>query len=128
MPMKHQKYLSYNSDAFLSWAEGIGASTKAVVKSFLSEGREPEQGYKYCVSLMSTVDRYGQARVECACERVLAFSTVPSLRNIVTVLRNGQDKLPLNKDTKDCSPIDNGNRKKGITRGVDAFRMGGDGV
>lgn len=128
MPMKHQKYLSYNSDAFLSWAEGIGASTKAVVKSFLSEGREPEQGYKYCVSLMSTVDRYGQTRVECACERVLAFSTVPSLRNIVTVLRNGQDKLPLNKDTKDCSPIDNGNRKKGITRGVDAFRMGGDGV
>ena len=95
MPIAHQKYLSYNPDEFLNWAEGIGVSTTAVVRSFLTEGKEPEQGYKYCVSLMKAADKYGQDRIENACERVLAFSKIPSLRNIVTVLRNGQDKIPL---------------------------------
>ena len=126
MPPAHQKYLSYNSDAFIAWAEEVGVSTTAVVKSFLSEGREPEQGYKYCVSLISTADRYGKSRVELACERVLAFSSIPSLRNIVTVLKNGQDKIPLNKGARSNSPGDKGKRSKGITRGADAFRMGGE--
>lgn len=124
MPIAHQKYLSYNPDEFLNWAEGIGVSTTAVVRSFLTEGKEPEQGYKYCVSLMKAADKYGQDRIENACERVLAFSKIPSLRNIVTVLRNGQDKIPLT-NIKKVPSTDSKKKHKGITRGADAFRIGG---
>lgn len=128
MPPAHQKYLSYNPNEFLAWAGSVGPSTEAVVRSFLTEGKEPEQGYKYCVSLMKTADRYGQIRMENACRRLLAFSSVPSLRNIVTILRNGQDKIPLNDGRKPTPTPDTGGKcSKGITRGADAFRMGGDG-
>ncbi len=89
MPEAHRRYLSYNKDAFLSWVETSGPSTEKAVRSFLESGKEPEQGYKYCASLMKAADRYGLSRIEAACERALAFSTVPTLRNILTVLKNG---------------------------------------
>ena len=124
MPVAHQKYLAYSSDEFLNWADTAGAFTRKTVEYFLTSGREPEQGYKYCVSLMKASDRYGQQRIEKACERLLVFTPHPSLRSIMTILKNGQDKLPLEQpaESTHISP----KRSKGITRGASAFRMGGD--
>ena len=131
MPEAHRRYLAYNKDAFLSWAETAGASVSKVVSQFLGSGKEPEQGYKYCVSLMKAADRYGQDRVNAACERALAFSNAPALRSVLTILKNGQDKIPLHKPpissirnrSKAVSPAKSSHR--GITRGADAFRKGG---
>ena len=124
MPPEHQKYLSYAPDEFLNWAESIGTNTRKVVEYFLNAGREPEQGFKYCVSLMKTTDRYGQNRVEKACERLLAFTSQPSYRSIVTILKNGQDKLPMESPLQ--VPDNPVKRSKGITRGAAAYRNGGD--
>ncbi len=115
----------------MSWAETAGASASKVVSQFLGAGKEPEQGYKYCVSLMKAADRYGQDRVNAACERALAFSNAPALRSILTILKNGQDKIPLHEtadkqhpeSVKAASPTKASRR--GITRGADAFRKGG---
>jgi len=123
MPPEHQKYLTYNPTEFMNWAESIGENTAKVVYCFLYSGKEPEQGYKYCVSLMKMTDRYGQDRIEKACERLLAFTQQPSLRSISTILKNGQDRLPLEK------PVTERNSEKrsaGITRGASAYRNGGD--
>lgn len=124
MPPEHQKYLSYAPDEFLSWAATIGESTSKVVEYFLTSGKEPEQGYKYCASLMKTADRYGQQRMEKACKRLLTFTSQPSLRSIVTILKNGQDRIPL--ETIEESLSQSGKRSKGITRGASAYRSGGD--
>ena len=59
MPDNHRKYLEYNADEFREWAHGIGLSTEAVVKYFLTCGSAPEQGYKDCVSLRKLEGRYG---------------------------------------------------------------------
>ncbi len=72
---------------------------------------------------MKAADRYGQERLEAACERVLAFSTKPALRSILTVLKNGQDRIPLNKVPEQTTTP--AARVKGITRGADAYRKGG---
>ena len=123
MPEAHRKYLSYNKDAFLSWAGQSGPYIAKTVRSFLESGKEPEQGYKYCAGLMKAVSRYGQDRVDAACERVLAFSSAPALRSILTVLKNGQDRIPLDKVPE--PPGTSAVRSRGITRGADAFRKGG---
>lgn len=123
MPPEHQKYLSYAPDEFLGWAAMVGPDTQKVVEYFLSSGKEPEQGFKYCASLMRSADRYGQDRVEKACGRLLSFTSQPSYRSIVTILKNGQDKLPLEHPAGDApAPA---KRSKGITRGVESFRKGG---
>lgn len=125
MPEAHRKYLSYNKDAFLEWAKDAGPSTEKVIRSFLESGKEPEQGYKYCVSLMKAAERYRKPRVEAACEQVLAFSTTPALRSILTILKNGQGKLP----SVHTSPAQKQSPERpashGIIRGADAFRKGG---
>ena len=72
---------------------------------------------------MKAADRYGQKRIEKACERLLTFTKQPSLRSVLTILKNGQDKLPLETVSKPSHPE---KRSKGITRGATAFAKGGD--
>ena len=124
MPPEHQKYLAYASDEFIHWGNDIGPYTTKVIDYFLTSGKEPEQGYKYCVSLMKAAERYSGDRVEKACERLLSFTSQPSYRSILTILRNGQDQLPLEAPPDEELPP--AKRSGGITRGVDSFRKDGD--
>lgn len=82
MPDNHREYLNYNADEFKEWAKTVGKSTEEVIKYFLTSGSAPEQGYKACVSLTKLGKRYGKKKLESACERMLAFSSSPSIRTI----------------------------------------------
>lgn len=119
MPAEHRKYLSYDADEFIKWAKTVGEYTSKVVEYFLNSGKEPEQGYKSCASLTRISDKYGHNRLEAACERVLSFGSSPNIRNISTILKNGQDRL---------SPIISKVESKGhgITRGATYYKKGGD--
>ena len=123
MPLNHQKYLAYNPEEFINWAENIGAFTLKTINHFLYSEKEPEQGFKYCIGLMKAAEKYGNNRIEKACERLLTITVQPSLRSIITILKNGQDKLGADsKLTKQTGE----KRSNGITRGLSAYRNGGD--
>ena len=123
MPLNHQKYLAYNPEEFVNWAENIGAFTLKTINHFLYSEKEPEQGFKYCIGLMKAAEKYGNNRIEKACERLLTVTVQPSLRSIITILKNGQDKLGADsKLTKQTGE----KRSNGITRGLSAYRNGGD--
>lgn len=117
---EHRKYLNYNAEHFTEWAVAVGPMTAKVVRFFLSSGKAPEQGYKSCISLMKLMERYGTSRLEGACERILSYSSTPSVRNIASILKNGQDKVTAKKEEPAAS------NSYGITRGVAYFRKGGD--
>ena len=51
MPDNHRKFMNYNTDSFLQWAETIGQATLLVVKHFLYMHKVEQQGYKSCISL-----------------------------------------------------------------------------
>ena len=121
MTPEHRKYLSYNEDDFTAWGKSVGEHTAAVVLYFLTGGKEAEQGYKACASLTKLAERYGSARLEKACERLLSFSSTPSIRTLSTILKNGQDKLPVEDSTATAMS----SVQHGITRGADYFRKGG---
>lgn len=120
MPTEHRKYLAYSSDDFTSWALDIGINTTKVIEYFLSAGHEPEQGYKSCASLTKLNDKYGHQRLEDACEKVLSYTSQPSIRIISTMLKNGQDKVKPNAPI-----IESKSTGHGITRGAAYFRKGG---
>ena len=82
MPSNHREYLNCNADEFKEWAETVGKSAEEVVNHFLTSGSDPEQGYKSCVSLTKLGKRYGKNKLESTCERMLAFSSSPSIRMI----------------------------------------------
>ena len=120
MPSNHREYLNYNADEFKEWAVTVGKNTEEVVRYFLTSGSIPEQGYKACVSLTKLGKRYGRKKVEEACERMLTFSSLPSIRTITTLLKNSSEP------DHSAASGDNSN-KYGITRGAAYWRKGGDG-
>ena len=120
MPTNHREYPNYNADELKEWAATVGKSTEEVVKYFLIAGSVPEQGYKTCVSLTKLGKRYGKKKLEVACERILSFSSSPSIRTITTLLKNSSG------NDKSTEKIDNSN-KYGITRGAAYWKKGGVG-
>lgn len=122
MPEAHQKYLTYNADDFKVWAMSVGPMTEQVAAYFLESGHAPEQGYKACASLTKLGERYGKKRLEAACAKILAFGTTPSIRNLSSLLKNGQDKQPEQSEQNGAAA----SNRFGITRGATYFRKGGD--
>lgn len=121
MTPEHKKYLNYNESDFRTWATSIGKHTEKVVNHFLTSGKAVEQGFKACASLTKLADTYGHERLEKACERVLSYATEPSIRIISTVLKNKQDKVPMEEKQTDTVYKES----RGITRGASYFKKGG---
>ena len=120
MTPEHRSYLKYNKEDFAQWGESIGADTSRTVQYFLTAGAAPEQGFKSCASLMKLGERYGAKRLESACGRLLAYSSTPSIRNLSSMLKNGQGKA----FEPQQEPVDNASH--GFTRGAAYFRKGGE--
>ena len=120
MPARHREYLNYNSDEFKEWARAVGKSTEEIIRYFLTSGNAAEQGYKACVSLTKLGKRYGKQKLEAACERMLAFSSSPSIRTITTLLKNSK-----NTEKPTAAAGTDSSNQYGIMRGAAYWRKGG---
>ena len=60
----------------------------------MASRRHPEQGYRSCLGVMRLGKKYGEERLEAACERSLVIGS-PSYKTIKSVLKNGLDQQPL---------------------------------
>lgn len=122
MPDNHKRYLSWNKDTFLEWANGIGTSTTMVMKCLLSSYKVEKQSYKSCASLMKLADKYSVERIEDACRRALSYTPTPSLRSIQSILKTGIDQVK--PEDSNLAPNPSGNY--GFTRGAKYFGGGKD--
>ena len=117
MTPEHRKYLRYNADDFRVWAKSVGRKTESVVEYVLTGKREPEQAYKECAILSRLGDRYGPERLEDACDRMLAISSSPSVRNTASLLKNRRENTISAKESKKRET------GGGITRGSPHLRL-----
>ena len=81
-------------------------------------GKEVEQGFKSCASLMKLEKRYGSKRLDNACERVLRLTSQPTVRNISVLCKSSAEKQPDYASVKK----EGGH---GITRGAAYYNKGG---
>jgi transposase len=114
MPEDHQKYIQWNGERFISWAEKIGPQTAITVRAILASHKIEQQGYRSCMALLKLADRYSVTRLEAACARALSYTPNPSYKNISTILKSGQDKLSQPQIDK---PANDGANQYGFTRG-----------
>ena len=123
MTPEHRKYLNYNTEDFTVWARSVGENTEKTVTYFLTAGKEPEQGFKSCASLTKLCEKYGKKKLETACAEVLKHTSVPSLRLISTILKNG-----IIKQEEQKTEIQENANAYGITRGAAYYsKLGKDG-
>lgn len=83
---------------------------------FLESGKEPEQGFKFCASLMKLGEKYGSSKLEKACEQILKYAKEPSIRILTAVLKG-------NHSLKESAThrSGNGDGHHGITGGAVYF-------
>ena len=94
MPQRHRVIAAVNAQNLINWSKKVGSNTNSVIDRMLSSEMHPEQTYRKCLGILRLGGRYGEARLEAACKRVLHFGVV-SYKRIEAVLKGGCDKLPL---------------------------------
>ena len=68
----------------------VGLACGELVKRLLQTYKHPEHGYRSCLGLLSLSRRYGNDRLEAACERALALGTF-RYRHVRDLLANNRD-------------------------------------
>jgi transposase len=112
MPEEHQKYLKWDRNRFIEWAEKIGVNTVIAIKSILSSYKVEQQGFKSCMGILKLADRHSVDRLEAACKKALSYTPHPSYKSIKNILATGQDKLTDDHQEQSSSP-----NEHGFTRG-----------
>ncbi|NLX88680.1 MAG: IS21 family transposase [Syntrophomonadaceae bacterium] len=113
MPEEHQKYIQWNDQRFIEWAEKIGPNTVSTVRFILDSHKVEQQGYKACMGLLRLADKYSTQRLEAACKRALSYTPHPSFKSVKNILVTGQDKVDNNSQ-----PHSSEAERHGFTRGA----------
>jgi len=95
-PEAHRAYLEWNPERLVRWAERAGPFAAEMVRRIMDGRPHPEQGYRASLGLMRLGTRYGNERLEAACERALSFDLV-SYRGVRNILEAGMDRLKAEK-------------------------------
>lgn len=119
MPEDHQKYLKWDGNRFIEWADKIGTSTSITVKSILSSYKVEQQGYKACMGLLKLADKYSMERLEAACHKALSYTPPPSYKSVKNILTTGQDKIGIPTEAP-ITPQPESNAY-GYTRGAEYY-------
>ena len=88
--------MEWSPTRLVSWAETVGPQAAALVATILESRPHPEQGYRSCLGILRLGKRYGQERLEKACERALRAGA-RSYRHVDSILKNGLDRIPLDE-------------------------------
>lgn len=106
-PANH-KFVEWNPQRFISWAQKCGDSVSKVIETILNGREHPEQGFRACLGVLRFSAKVGNERLNAACTRALAFGS-PRYKTVASILEKNQDCLPLpEKQTeKPCPPHSN---------------------
>lgn len=94
MPKKHLKHMEWTPGRLLNWANTIGPKTFRLTKHFIETKEHPEQAYRACLGLLNLCKKYGEGRLEAACNRSIHYH-IFTRRSVAAILKNGLDKQPL---------------------------------
>ena len=93
MPESHRRHQEWTPGRLLKWAETIGLATRGVVQWQFDHRPHPEQGYRSCLGLLNLARKYGDARLEAACNRALGMGA-PTRKRVLSILKAKLDQHP----------------------------------
>jgi transposase len=100
MPANHlawHEHQGWDGAYFERQAKLIGAHTHTFIAQLLQSRAFPEQTYNACVGVLRLGQKYGNERLETACELALQGTSV-SYGTLSTILKNNRDKITPEKE------------------------------
>ncbi|HYO97127.1 MAG TPA: IS21 family transposase [Polyangiaceae bacterium] len=94
-PLNHRDQV-WPPERLVSWGAKFGPAVARVVELTLGRYANPEQGYRACLGLLRTAERYGATRMNAGCERALGVGMPggPNRKYIESILKKGLDQQP----------------------------------
>lgn len=99
MPAAHRAHRDWTPQRLIHWGQRVGVATGELVTRILEQNRHPEHGYRASLGLLGLAKRYGNARLEAACERALVLGAF-KYRHVRDILVNNRDQI----DIDDADP------------------------
>lgn len=91
MPPNHRwRNKEWSTQKFLQKAQSIGPQTYHVIQTVLRSKRHPEQGYRACLGILRLSGKYGEERLERACDRAARYNLY-TYKQIHNILKNNMD-------------------------------------
>ena len=116
MPKSHRAYAEWTPQRLIRWAAKTGEHTAALIEKVLESRPHPQQGFRSCLGIMRLGKRYGNERLEAACNRALHIQSY-SYTSVESILKTGLDGQPLPQPTSEYPAIEHDN-----LRGADYFQ------
>jgi len=107
MPSNHQAVANsnrYDGTYYRKRAAYIGTHAGRFVNLLLEKAQVEEQAYKSCMAVLNFCGKYGDSRVNKACEKAIALNSV-NYTTLLNILKNGQDKQPTTHNSDAEKPI-----------------------
>lgn len=108
MPKAHRDYAEWTPERMIAWAGKTGPATAAIVERVLVSRPHPQQGFRSCQGLIRLGQKYGEERLEAACQRGVVIGAA-SYKSIESILKNGLDRQPLPQATPAAQPLQHPN-------------------
>lgn len=104
MPAAHQHMDGWSPERFGRWAAEIGSQTAQLIAAVLDGCYHPQQAYRTCLGILSLAKRYGNSRLEAACQR--AFSAgIRSYKGVHNILKHKLDQLEVEQQPVTLLPV-----------------------
>lgn len=94
MPEQHLAYehrKEVNAAKLLEWGANIGPSVRLVIEDILRRTTFPQQAYGKCSGVLGLAKKYGKARLEHACAKLMEAGTAASYKSPCNMLKNNRD-------------------------------------
>jgi transposase len=93
MPPAHRAQAEWTPERIKRWANKIGPQTTQYIDCMIAARAFPQQAFRSCLGLLRLAKRYGEDRLEKACEKAMAVGAT-RYQHVEFVLKNQMDLIP----------------------------------
>ncbi|WP_415076889.1 IS21 family transposase [Legionella sp.] len=94
MSASHKAYAKWTPERMKRWAEKTGPETLAFIDYMISARPFPQQAYRACLGVLRLGEKFGEARLEKACEKALKIGA-KRYQQVHDILKNHLEDLPV---------------------------------
>jgi transposase len=106
MPKNHQAQVEWTPERIIAWGKKTGPHTAEFLGAIMKSRNHPQQGFRACIGVLRLGKRYGEQRLEAACNRALSIGSY-TFKSVESILKNNLDQSPLppNSGPLDEKPV-----------------------
>ena len=93
-PASHRAHLEWSPSRLIDWGKTIGVHTAALIEHVIRTKPHPEQGYRSALGILRLGKKFGDVRLERACEKAFAIKS-PAYKTVKTMLAQRMEAAPL---------------------------------